>query len=301
MNNKRPIILNDHMKGVSSDPERSAPVYESSSLIWCRLGGAARALLLFIWIIGGLLLELLLFVWLPWGAVKRNLIQGWHRGVLKILRVKVCLSGQYDRQQTIACANHISWLDVIVIGASFPACFISKLDVKSWPIIGRLATLAGTIYVDRGGKNLANVQREMQRCLRAQNTLVFFPEGTTSSGDSVEPFKPTLFRVAVAEGVPVQPLHLAYRSHHNNAQSTADQRSIAYIDDDHFLKHLWQRLKGSPTVAHITVLPIIQVPALRGLNVAGTRTERESKTLKAIARDLSEEARMAILAVHESC
>lgn len=257
------------------------------------LAGALRALCLLAWMVGGLLLELTLFPWLPWGPVRRRLIQGWHRGVLRILRINVTVIGDLAPQQTIVCANHISWLDIVVIGSALPACFVSKMEVKAWPLIGRLATLAGTIYVDRAGKNLSAVQQAMRRCLREHNTLVFFPEGTTSAGETLRPFKATLFRVAVLEGIPVQPLHLAF------GHTPDEQRAAAYIDDDHFVRHLWCRLKAKPLAVHLTALPI-RVPMVRGVFLAGDGSPTESHTLKAIARDMAEDAWSAINRVHQS-
>lgn len=256
------------------------------------LSGICRGVALCLWIVSGLVLELLLFPWLRWGPIKRGLIQHWHQGVLILLRIKVIQHGQSASQQSIVCANHISWLDIVVIGATLPACYISKREVKSWPLIGRLATLAGTIYLDRRGNNLGEVQRAMHACLRKKNTLVFFPEGTTGTGDKVHPFKAALFRVAVAEGLPIQPMLISYGS------SQAEQRRVAYVDNDHFVKHLWLQLISPPVTAEIRVLPLIQVPTLRGLNISGTGNSAELYTLKALARDLAEDTRNLIVSAH---
>lgn len=254
--------------------------------------GIIRLIILGLWIITGLILEILLFPILPWGKIKRSMIQGWHRGALQILRIKINKTGERSLEQAIVCANHISWLDIIVIGASQPACFISKLDVKNWPIIGRLATLAGTIYVDRTGKNIKLVQTRMRACLREKNTLVFFPEGTTSAGDYIRPFKATLFRAAVAEGIPVQPLHIAY------GNDLFEQRRVAYIEDDNFIKHLWLQLIGDPIVAQLDILKPIQVPMAQGLSIAGGKDDTESRTLKNISRGIAKEAYHAIVQAH---
>jgi 1-acyl-sn-glycerol-3-phosphate acyltransferase len=111
----------------------------------------------------------------------------------------------------LAC-NHVSWLDPIVVAAYAPCVPISKLDVRGWPVVGKLAGGLGVIFYDRGNRRSGiDVLREAELALRNRVALLNFPEGTTTDGASVAPFHRGLFGLAQRLGVPVVPVALRYQ------------------------------------------------------------------------------------------
>ena len=108
-------------------------------------------------------------------------------------------------------SNHISWLDIFVINALTPAAFVSKDDVKGWPLIGWLCARTETIFLERGSRAAAQRTREaMLAELGSGAHVAVFPEGTTTAGDRVLPFHAALFQGAIDAAVPVVPLALRY-------------------------------------------------------------------------------------------
>lgn len=113
-------------------------------------------------------------------------------------------------------ANHTSWLDILALNACAPVQFVSKAEVAGWPGIGALAKLAGTMFIRRDARDALSQQRMIEERIRAGQRLVFFPEGTSSDGRRVLPFKSTLFQAFFADGLAeviwLQPVTLIYRA-----------------------------------------------------------------------------------------
>jgi len=143
-------------------------------------------------------------------------------------------------------ANHISWLDILVIHAARFCRFVSKADVGRWPLIGTLATGAGTLYIERSRRRDAlRMVHDMAKSLREGDVLAVFPEGTTSDGAQVLAFHANLIESAIAAGAPVQPLALRYA----DARTGQASQAPAYIDDDSLLGSIWRTLTAEPMVA----------------------------------------------------
>ncbi|MEM9999848.1 MAG: lysophospholipid acyltransferase family protein [Pseudomonadota bacterium] len=142
----------------------------------------------------------------------------WHRCVARIFGLRIHVEGEQHRSTktgTLYVANHVSWLDIVVLGAVLQTSFIAKSEVRSWPLFGWLARLQSTTFVDRNRRTKVHDQSNAirQRLLNGDN-LVLFPEGTTTDGNYVYPFNSSLF-AAIATGVEgdhiaVQPLSIAY-------------------------------------------------------------------------------------------
>lgn len=109
-------------------------------------------------------------------------------------------------------SNHASYLDIIVLGGTLEAYFVAKKEVASWPLIGLIARLAGTVFVERRSIHSAEQRDEMRERLRRGQALILFPEGTSDDGNHVLPFKSALFSVAEGElaDMPIQPVSVAY-------------------------------------------------------------------------------------------
>ena len=138
----------------------------------------------------------------------------WSYQLLAIFNVRLELRGRPPAAGCLLVANHISWLDIYAIGALQPAAFVSKDEVRGWPLIGWLAARTGTLFLRRGSRGHARVvNEEIGRVLRSGGHVTVFPEGTTTDGTQLLHFHAALLQPAIAAGRPVQPLALAYLSH----------------------------------------------------------------------------------------
>jgi 1-acyl-sn-glycerol-3-phosphate acyltransferase len=134
------------------------------------------------------------------------------RKVAGLHGIEVATSGAIPCGAALLAANHVSYLDPIVIGSTLPCVPISKFDVSSWPVIGDFARRMGVLFVARGdGHSGMRVMREAARVFADQLAVLNFPEATTTAGDTVLPFRSGLFGLVLRLGVPVVPVSLSYR------------------------------------------------------------------------------------------
>ena len=144
-------------------------------------------------------------------------------------------------------ANHISWLDILVMHASRYCRFVSKSDVKHWPIIGALATGAGTLYIERESRRDAmRVVHHMAESLRAGDVVAIFPEGTTGDGVALLPFHANLLQAAISADAPVQPIALKFIDPLSGERSNAP----SFIGDETLLGSMWRTL-SAPRLAAV--------------------------------------------------
>ncbi|AVR87840.1 diadenosine tetraphosphatase ApaH [Thauera aromatica K172] len=141
----------------------------------------------------------------------RALRRRWSRALLRILGIDLEAEGERITPGCLLVANHISWVDIFAINALAPAAFVSKAEVRAWPLIGWLAAKNDTIFLRRGSRGHARiVNAETAARLEAGGNVAIFPEGTTTDGTEVLHFHAALLQPAIACGRPVQPLALRY-------------------------------------------------------------------------------------------
>lgn len=177
----------------------------------------------------------------------------WHRRFCNILDVDIQVHGSAVPGHALWVSNHVSWLDIAVLGANFPVYFLSKAEVASWPIVGWLAGAAGTLYIKRGAGDSGQVMSEVASHLTQGRNVLFFPEGTTTDGHRLKRFFHKLFTAATLSQVPIQPVLVCYRDEHD-----ALHPHVPFIGDDEFLSHATDILRGGRITVDILVLP--QVP-----------------------------------------
>ena len=143
-------------------------------------------------------------------------------------------------------ANHISWLDILVMNAARYCRFVSKSDVKRWPLIGTLATGGGTIYIERESRRDAlRVVHHIAESLQRGEVVAVFPEGTTSDGVALLPFHANMIQAAISAGAPAQPVALSFL----DSKTRAASLTPCYIGDDTLVGSLWRTVTGSPVTA----------------------------------------------------
>ena len=173
-------------------------------------------------------------------------VQSWAITMLDRLALQLVVKGKPSSGPVLLASNHISWADIVVMHAARHCRFISKDDVKHWPIVGTLATAAGTLYISRESpRDAMRVVHHMVECLKAGDVLAVFPEGTTGDGSTLLPFHGNLLQAAISAHAPVQPVALSF------ADAATGQRSFApcYIGDDTLVRSLWRTLCADDLVA----------------------------------------------------
>lgn len=171
---------------------------------------------------------------------KEARVHRWAQAMLRGVGITLVVQGQpVASGPALLVANHLSWLDIVVMHASRYCRFVSKSDIKHWPLIGTLAGGAGTLYIERSSKRDAHrVVHQMAERLRLGEVLAVFPEGTTADGIHLKPFHANLLQAAISADVPVQPVALRF------VDADTGQTCFAprYIDDDSIFVSIWETL-----------------------------------------------------------
>ena len=177
-------------------------------------------------------------------------VQAWSLGLLTCAGITLQLRGRPQRAgPVLLVANHHSWLDIPVLHAARYCRFISKSDLQDWPIVGTLATAAGTLYIRRESRRDAlRMVTSMRDALLAGEVLAVFPEGQTGDGRALLPFHANLLQAALDAGAPVQPVGLRFLDGIGGATSDAP----SFVGDESFLGSVWRTLKapGITAVVH---------------------------------------------------
>lgn len=174
-------------------------------------------------------------------------VQSWSLRMLGLLGVHLELRGHPPAAgPVLLVANHISWLDILVMNAARYCRFVSKSDVKRWPLIGTLATGGGTIYIERESRRDAlRVVHHVAESLQRGEVAAVFPEGTTSDGVALLPFHANMIQAAISADAPAQPVALSFLESKTRAASLTP----CYIGDDTLVGSLWRTVTGPPITA----------------------------------------------------
>jgi 1-acyl-sn-glycerol-3-phosphate acyltransferase len=193
-------------------------------------------------------------------ARRQALIRRWSRQLLRMMRVDARVEGLPEGGlpgNLLIVANHISWLDIFVVHAVRPSRFIAKAEVKRWPVLGRLVAGCGTLFLDRARRRDAHrVNQEARDVLAAGDTIAIFPEGTTTDGRSVLPFKSSLLQPIVDARGHVQPIAIRYLE-----PGGAYNDAPVYIGETTFLDSLWRVLGERSLVVEVCFGPTLATHA----------------------------------------
>jgi len=190
----------------------------------------------------------------------RRLPRLYHRCSSRILGFRVAARGEISRRRpTLFVSNHISYIDIEVLGALLEASFIARADMARWPFFGWLAKLQRTVFVDRRPRSTADQRDAIRRRLDEGDDLVLFPEGTSSDGTRVLPYKSALFSVADYVGpdgpLLVQPVSIAYLRLDGVPLGRFYRPFFAWYGDMELLPHLWALLGLGVVAVEVTFHP----------------------------------------------
>lgn len=206
-------------------------------------------------LLGGTILSFVFFPFLG-DAVRLRFRAGWSAALLRALGVKLEADLTHVAPGVLLVANHISWIDILVINAVLPTAFVSKEEIRHWPVIGRLAAKNDTVFLRRGSRGHARIiNAQIAEILAQGRHVAVFPEGTTTDGRSLLHFHAALLQPALAAGRPVLPVAISY-------WEPDGQRSLApRYDGDISLGQCTRAILGRKRlIARLVTTP------LRGLN-----------------------------------
>jgi len=228
------------------------------------LKALALCSLILLYIIIALPLQFLTLFMPPWRlfAAMARLTRAFCLIARMILRIRVLLEGktQYRHEQgNCIITNHLGYLDGIVLGSLFSAVFVSKLQVKSWPLFGLMTQLGGTIYIDRSRKlKAAGSVERISNCLKNRLNILFFPEGTSTDGSKVLPFQSIFFQAALNASSPIVPNTIQYLSLNSKKITIANRDNVFWYGQVSFAKHLLSVLGLKGIEVKVTIHPKIE-------------------------------------------
>lgn len=224
------------------------------------------------------------------GSVSARVPHWWHRLALAMMGGRVRVVGEpAPTRPCLICANHVSWSDIVVLSAVLPVSFVAKSDVATWPGIGFLAKLQRTVFVDRVRRQATgDTTVEMAARLSGGDVLVLFPEGTSSEGHRVLPFRSALLgavRAGIAGDVAVQPAAIVYTGRHGVPLQRNQRAAFGWTGDTELVPHLLDITGGGPFEVEV--------------RFGRARTGPELADRKALTRDLEVEVRALAAAARQ--
>jgi 1-acyl-sn-glycerol-3-phosphate acyltransferase len=209
---------------------------------------------------------------------QEGIIQYWCKKLLSIFEIKVELKGfetyLFNQKKYLIVSNHISWLDIIVIQSIRPSIFVAKSDVASWPLFGWVAYMTGTIFIERD--KVSDIKRALKKIKRrlTKHSVCIFPEGTSTNGRYILPFKSNLFQSSIDAHKSILPICLRYEDKHRYSDK------VAFIDDMSLVDSIMKIKKEK----HITAV----IDILQPIRPWGNRKELASYTREIIQKNLSQ-------------
>ena len=186
---------------------------------------------------------------------RRAVTRRWCARLLRILNVETRVRGRLpgDDPNVLIVANHISWLDILVLNAAQPMRFVAKAELARWPIAGRLIRDVGTLFVERSRRLDAHrMNRQTEEALASGDVVAVFPEGTTTDGTKLLPFKSSLLQAIVVARGRVQPVAIRYRTPTGMLSLVP-----AYVDDVSIIESFWCVVNASGLVVELEALPAL--------------------------------------------
>jgi 1-acyl-sn-glycerol-3-phosphate acyltransferase len=199
--------------------------------------------------------------------MRKRFPQWYHKRCLRLLGLRTETHGTPSTTHpTLFVANHVSYLDIEILGALLPASFVAKSEVANWPFFGLLAKLQRTVFIARESRRAAEQRDEMQARLEDGDDLILFPEGTSGDGNRVLPFKSALFAVAErsvrGEPLTVQPVSLAYSKLDGLPMGRHLRPFFAWYGDMDLMPHMWEAVSLGTVTVEVTFHDPVTLPAI---------------------------------------
>ncbi len=179
-------------------------------------------------------------------------VQYFCRRLCKVFNIDVHVHGDIPRKPALWVSNHISWLDVAVLGSGARVFFLAKAEIEKWPVFGKLAKSGGTLFIQRGSGDSIKIREQITEFLKQDIPVLFFPEATTTDGSKVKKVHGRILGAAIEAQRDVQICLICYV----NQQGGLDQVS-PFIGNIGFAEHVQKVLEMPQVTAHLVALPAI--------------------------------------------
>ena len=237
---------------------------------------------------------------------QRCILKEWSRQLLNILDIGIRIEnigGQAGVQQParggdgyLIVANHVSWLDIFVLNAIFPARFVAKAEVRDWPLIGWLCKRSGTIFIERTmRRNTASANQHVSRLLGRGICVGLFPEGTTTDGKQVGHFHSALIQPAIDAGAMLYPVALRYQDSSGKQSDAAN-----FTGDMTLLQSIWRVLCSPRLDALLALTPALSTAGENRRMLARAAQEAILQGLRQVAAMRQVPAQEAAPAIHHT-
>jgi len=183
---------------------------------------------------------------LPQPVARTRVARRYLAGLRRALGIRLDVEGQPLEDGWLLVSNHISWLDIVILGSLTPLNFLSKSEVSRWPAIGWLARGIGTLFIERRSGRAGEVREQIADRLKQDRQVLVFAEGTTTDGTTVRPFHRPLLAAARQVNRPAQGVSISYW------RDGERDPIVPYINDDHFPSHLLRLLRAPATRVRVT-------------------------------------------------
>lgn len=190
----------------------------------------------------------------PNNPTNTRYVQYFCRRLCDVFNIKLNVHGEVPRDPALWVSNHISWLDVAVLGSGARVFFLAKGEVQKWPLLGTLAKGGGTLFIHRGSGDSIKIREQITGFLKENIPVLFFPEATTTDGKHIKKIHGRLLGAAISAQKPVQVCLICYVNNQGQLDTVAP-----FIGDTSFTEHLLAVFKMPKVTAHLKVLPAIQV------------------------------------------
>lgn len=190
----------------------------------------------------------------PNNPANTRYVQYFCRRLCEVFNVEVQVHGTIPREPALWVSNHVSWLDVAVLGSGARIFFLAKAEVEKWPIVGNLAKGGGTLFIKRGSGDSVRIREQIAGFLKQDIPVLFFPEATTTDGRNVKKVHGRLLGAAIEAQRPVQICVICYVNQQGELDMVAP-----FIGEMTFAEHVQKVLEMPKVTAHLLTLPAIPV------------------------------------------
>ncbi len=184
---------------------------------------------------------------------RKFMVRIWAQSIAWIFNATVVVEGKRPKAPYFLVSNHLSYFDIIAYYTQLQCIFVARADVRNWPFFGVLTRSVNTLFIDRTlKKDVVRVNKLIDEAMDKFGGVMFFPEGTSTKGEELAPFKAPLFEMAAKREAPVS---CAYLRYDGSSKDAPPHRTICWWDDTSFPLHVWRLLKTTKIVATISFIP----------------------------------------------
>ncbi|MGC3818340.1 MULTISPECIES: lysophospholipid acyltransferase family protein [unclassified Acinetobacter] len=203
-------------------------------------------------------------------------VQHFCRELCKVFNLEIQVHGVIPREPALWVSNHVSWLDIAVLGSGARVFFLAKAEIEKWPILGKLAKGGGTLFIKRGSGDSIKIKEQITNFLKRDIPVLFFPEATTSDGSKIKKIYGRILGAAIDANRPVQICLICYVNQDGELDTIAP-----FVGDLSFADHVKKVLEMPKVTAHLMALPAITV---QGHTIESLTEEVQAQMIEGLGR-----------------